>query len=212
MLFIDADALSKLAHWNILPMLPELAATPWSGMATVSSIKFRALRATTAPDGKLFRCPQAAARSVEAIQQMATLGAPDATVLATFADLPEIDPGEATLLALMATSAEDRLLTGDKRALRRLAQLPDAQRWSGRIFTVEQVVACCLHFKGRDWLLEAACPYREMDKAIANCLGSLCDASAPSIREGLTSYIREMDELYSPTLLGRCPETTMSAG
>lgn len=206
MLFIDADALSKLAHWNILPVLPELTATPWSGMATVSSIKFRALKATTAPDGKLFRCPKAAARSVEAIQQMATPGTPDAEVMAIFAGRPEIDPGEATLLALMGAGTQDCLLTGDKRALRALARIPEASRWCGRIFTVEQVVACCLHSKGRDWLLEMACPFKEVDKAVANCLGSDCNASEVSIREGLASYIREMVALRSPSLLGRCPE------
>jgi len=204
MLFIDADALSKLAHWNILAVLPELASTPWSGMATVSSIRFRALKATTVPDGKLFRCPKAAARSVEAIQKMSPLAAPDATLLATFAAVPDIDPGEATLLALVASGPEDRLLTGDKRALRSLARLPEASRWCGRIFTVEQVIACGLKSKGRDWLLQGACPFRDMDKAVANCLGSSCDASETSIREGLASYIREMDRLHDPSLLGRC--------
>ncbi len=211
MLFIDADALSKLAHWSILPLLPELAAIPWSDMATVSSIKFRAQKAATAPDGKLFRCAKAAARSVDAIRQMAVLGAPDASLLATFADMPEIDPGEATLLALVTSSPEHRLLTGDKRALRRLAQLSDRTRWSGRIFTVEQVLAYCLHLKGREWLLQVACPFRELDKAVANCLGSRCDASASAIREGLTSYIGEINGLCSPSLLGECQEPSSVA-
>lgn len=64
MLFIDADALAKLAHWQILPILPTITGMTWNRMATISSLKHRAHRASTKPDGRLFHCPHAAAVSV----------------------------------------------------------------------------------------------------------------------------------------------------
>lgn len=203
MLYVDVDAISKLAHWEILPALPELTGHAWSQMATVSSLKYRAQRAMTAPDGKLFLTTNAAEIAVRALEQMAVLDEPDPDLLAEFAGSTTIDQGEAVLMAVTLQHGGSVLTTGDKRAVRGLAAMPISTRFSGRVRILEQVVAMCLHAKGRAWLLQHACPHRSIDKAVAACLGSTCTASEADIVAGLSSYIGEIDRLCVPTLL--CP-------
>lgn len=122
MLLVDVDAIGKLAHWNILPLLPEILGCPWSEIGTVSSLIYRAKRAITKPDGKVFHTSAAAEIAVEAITHMATdLGKPSAHVLEAMSASNHIDAGEAVLLATIADQPNGAFLTGDKRALRALA-------------------------------------------------------------------------------------------
>lgn len=201
MLYIDVDAVSKLAHWKVLPLLPEITGLPWSSMSSVSSLKHRAHRAIERLDGKLFRSAEAAATAKNALVQMPEAPEPAPDLLAALAGYPDIDSGEAILLALTAQAEDAFLLTGDKRALRRLAQTPLSGRFAGRILLVEQVLMRCLKNPGRLWLLANVCPHREIDKAISICLGSACDASAANIEMGLGSYIAEINALSDPSFL-----------
>lgn len=201
MLYVDVDAVSKLAHWNILPLLPHITGLPWHGMASVSSLKHRAHRAIEKLDGKVFHTVKAATIAKEALIQMQEAGEPDVDLLTALGSYKDIDPGEAVLLSLATGDDSSFLLTGDKRALRRLAKTEFAGRFSGRIVVVEQVLLHCLQYQGRDWVLQHVCPHRQIDKAISICLGSTCEASATDIEQGLTSYIGEIDRLFTPTFL-----------
>lgn len=203
MLFIDADALSKLAHWKILPLLPSLTGIPWSQTATVSTLKYRAHRACTKPDGRLFHCPDSAVIACDLIARMVDAGSPDAALVAPLAGIPDIDPGEAALLALTLQNPGSHFLTGDKRALRGLAPLTLAAQWQDRIWMVEQVVESCLHQHGRDWLLKHVCPFRTLDTAVAMCMGSACSASHADMQAGFTSYIGEIQALRTPSLIAK---------
>jgi hypothetical protein len=204
-LYVDVDAVAKLAHWQLLPELPALTGFPFAQMATVSSLKHRAHRATTQPDGKLFRTAQAAQLAHQTLQQMGSLDAPATDLLAPFADAPGIDSGEAILMAHTLANGGSVLVTGDKRALRALAVLPIAASLAARILILEQIVRKCLGVKGRSWLLVHMCPHREIDKAIGACLGSQCDASEANILQGLQSYASEMENLVTPSLLHPFP-------
>ena len=92
-LLVDVDALCKLAHWDLLPELPNLTGCDWSAMSTVPSLRFRAQRATSAPDGKLFRHARAAKCVLDHLGRMASLPASDTAKLALFQDIPDIDAG-----------------------------------------------------------------------------------------------------------------------
>lgn len=203
MLYVDVDSLSKLAHWNILALLPALTGQPWTSMSTVSSLRHRARRAIENPDGKLFITSMAAKNALKALEQMAVLDEPNPKVLAAFSESKDIDPGEAILMAQTLKSGGGILVTGDKRAIRGLAKMAVAIQFSERILILEQIVMKCLNSKGRQWLLDNVCPHRAIDKAIAACLGSTCQAPDLDIIQGLTSYIHEMEVLHSPSLLLR---------
>lgn len=201
MMYIDVDALSKLAHWNILPLLPSLLAISWKQMATMSSLRYRVQSAIAKPDGKLFHSIQAAKTAAVCIGNMASCGVPDPNIIAAFSDIPQIDAGEAVLFSLLIQDPSARLLTGDKRAVKALARHSLAQAFEGRIICLEQVIAMAMKVKGHAWILENICPQREIDKAVAVVLGSRCDAAEIQIVDGLSSYISELTRLRDPSLL-----------
>lgn len=202
-LLIDIDALCKLAHWRLLGVLPELSGITWTDCATLTSAAFRARKASVQPDGRLFRCTRAADEVIEATALMSTQVAPDIEQLSVLQDLPGIDAGEALLFASAATSSEHRLLTGDKRAIRAIAALADPLRlpYQNKIIVIEQVLNGVLDHMGIAQLREHVCPWANIDVAVRNAMGSRCDAAEQSVREGLDSYIAEMIDLCSPTLI-----------
>lgn len=201
MLVVDVDALSKLAHWNILPLLPNLTGHSWGEIGTVSSLIHRANRAISYPDGKLFHSSDAARVVVDAISRMGSLATVSPEILDVLSGSNQIDTGEAVLLATIADDPGGRFLTGDKRALRALSGLGCAQRFAGKILLVEHILWDCLESKGRDWVLQNICPFRAIDKTISMILGSRCDASIDNLTEGIQSYINEIAVLHNPSLL-----------
>lgn len=202
-LLVDVDVLAKLAHWGMLPELPTFVGVEWAQMSTVASLRFRAQRAASNPDGKLFHSADAAYAVMHALEQMAPLPTVDPTRLAAFQDATDIDAGEAILFALLDGIADRCVLTGDKRAVRALSQLPAARRalLEGRILVLEAVFLKALHLRGIEWLRERVCPSRGLDKTIAIALGGRCDAPPAAVIEALHSYRRELAVLCTPCLL-----------
>jgi hypothetical protein len=201
MVYLDVDAVCKLAHWNVLPLLPKLLQNTWEEMATISSLRFRVDRAKLQPDGRLFQSTSAAEIASACIEKLTSPGIPPAEILAQLVDIPQIDPGEAVLLALVAEDPKGRFLTGDKRALHALAKCAIAGLFAGKIICIEQILDVSLRLKGRDWFLLNVCPQRKIDKAISMILGSQCDASIENLNLGIESYIGELNGLCAPSLL-----------
>lgn len=201
MLYLDVDALCKLAHWNILPVLPELTNCSWVDLATVSSLKYRAIRSLGTPDNKLFHSVAAVQCALGCIERMSPISEPNVDLLEALSASSQIDAGEALLLALTADDPNAYFLTGDKRALKAVSQLDIASSFAGRVIIVEQILWRCLQTKGHEWLLENVCPYKSIDKAISIILGSRCDADALQVCEGLSSYVSQVVDMHNPSLL-----------
>jgi hypothetical protein len=88
------------------------------------------------------------------------------------------------------------LITGDKRALKALAApaLADiAQRIAGRVLCLEQVLLSELDARGASALAAAIEPYRELDTAVRCAVPLPAYATDTVIREGLGSYIGELN-------------------
>jgi hypothetical protein len=203
MLYVDVDALCKLAHWNILPSLSDITGHSWNNIVTMSSLRYRANRAMDCPDGKLFHSSTAAKLAHAYICKMGAPSELQSEILATLADSQQIDTGEALLLSMTANDSHGQFLTGDKRALRALSKLDCASLFVGRILIIEQIISNCLQNQGREWLLMNVCPYNHIDKAVSTILGSRCDGSFESIEAGIVSYIDEIAGLHNPSLLAR---------
>lgn len=202
MLYIDVDAMAKLAHWKILPELIDLLPYSWDQITTVSSLRFRALKSTESPDKKLFHSAEAAQLVVTCMDKMAQPATtPDAELLELFVPVRGIDTGEAVLLSLVTGSESSRFLTGDKRAVRALASMDISNRFEGRIIMIDQVLWRCLEKKGRDWMLERICPFRDFDNSIKVIFGHNCNNVDNQINAALISYINEMSGLCNPSLL-----------
>jgi hypothetical protein len=199
--YLDVDALAKLAHWNILQILPNLLQTTWAEIATVTSVRYRAAAAVKEPNGKLFRCKEAAMQALDCIAKMSPLPEPDSALLDQLVGVHGIDPGEAILLASTASTAEGVFITGDKRALKAIAKHSLASSVEGKILCLEQVLMLCLGAQGREWLLSNLCPWRQIDTAVSMVLGNGCDATESNLSIGLESYIGEIKRLRHPPLL-----------
>ena len=204
-LFIDADALAKLAHWDLLDHLPAFTGVPLERCNTLESIVHRARRARSKPDGRLFLCAEAATRVCDGAGRMGASITPDPATLQALQNVAAIDAGEAVLLSALIMQPASRLLTGDKRALRALATTPEPLRaaFASRILIIEQVLLAALRLHDIGWLRQHVCPWKDADKAVAIAMGSRCDADASACREGLDAYVREIDALCRPTLLAR---------
>lgn len=203
MLLIDADALSKLAHWNLLAEVVHATNAEWSQSATFGSLLHRSRRSIEKPDGKLFRSAEAAGRAVSALKMMLPLPEVNASELSWVQGVSAIDPGEALLIAVARREASARILTGDKRALRALANL-ERSVWmpvAGKVILVEQVLLSCLNRHGIEWLRERVCPAFDFDKTVEIVMGSRCDTPTEAVRDGLTSYIREIRDIVAPSLI-----------
>lgn len=127
----------------------------------------------------------------------------DVELLPDLQNMPGIDAGEAVLISAMAARAETRLLTGDKRCLRALAACDPELRepLAKRVLVVEQILLFALDAHGLEWLRGKVCALRHIDKAVSIVMGSKCDSAESSVREGLRSYIDEMNGLCDPRLL-----------
>jgi hypothetical protein len=205
-LLIDVDAMCKLAHWRLLELLPAITGIAPSACSTLVSTKFRALKSLDKPDGKVFRCVDAAKAVVSAVETFGDLPQPDPELLTQFQDIAGIDAGEAVMLARLIEDPSTLFLTGDKRALRAIATMNDKVRASiaERIVPVECVIKCVLDAFGIDELRARVCTWKDVDKAVAIVMGSRCDQAEASVREGLTCYIGELHALCQPSLIRAC--------
>lgn len=202
-LLIDVDAMCKLAHWNLLSELPQLTGVAWASSSSLASLKYRALKAQSKLDGRLFRSPEAAAEVVRVVALMPQLLQPSTEMLPEFQDISGIDAGEAVLLSALASAPDTMLLTGDKRAVRALAGMDGGVRkgFSRRIVPVELVILGALDQFGLEWLRARVCPWKAIDVAVSVVMGSRCDASEASVRQALTAYLGELTALCDPSLI-----------
>lgn len=176
---------------------------PWASSSSLASLKYRALKAQTKLDGRLFRSPEAAAEVVRVVALMPQLLQPSAEMLPEFQDISGIDAGEAVLLSALASAADTALLTGDKRAVRALAAMEGSVRkaFSRRVLPVERVILGALDRFGLDWLRSRVCPWKAIDMAVTVVMGSRCDATEAAVRQALAAYLGELTALCDPSLI-----------
>ena len=202
-LLVDVDAICKLAHWRLLEHLPTITGVAQPFCSTLVSTKFRALKSLDKPDGKVFRCSDAAMAVVNAVENFGELPQPDPALLNQFQDIVGIDAGEAVMLARLIEDPNTFFLTGDKRALRAVAAMNDQVRATiaERVVPVECIIKCVLDAFGINELRARVCKWKEIDKAVAIVMGSRCDQGESSVREGLDSYLGELHRLCQPSLI-----------
>ncbi|TAK90337.1 MAG: hypothetical protein EPO06_08645 [Burkholderiaceae bacterium] len=207
MLTLDVDAICKLANWRLLDELSNIMHIKPESMMTLGSLIHRAKRSIDKLDTRLFVATDAASNLAEFLRHTSPLPEADPKLLAIFQDVADIDVGEAILFSILIQHPESRFVTGDKRALRALTNVPQGIReaLAGRVICLEQVVAKTLAVYGLERLRKHICPHKDIDRSVANAMGSRCDAGQASVEEGLYSYIEEIRKLYDPSVLADWP-------
>lgn len=190
-LVVDVDALVKLAHWGLLGELEAATGIPPERQATVESIRFRAIRR----DSKLFRDANVANDLAVALNQFSVGWFPDTDVVARLQGNAGLDAGEITLIAMLCSDPQALLVTGDKRALRALAEpgLEDiVERVAGRVLCLEQILLSALDRLGVGALANSIERHRDLDVAIRCAVPLPPYAVEIEVRRGLLSYIDDL--------------------
>lgn len=202
-LLLDADAVSKLAYWELLAEVPSLFEVDWNACATLESVHHRARKAASGARDKLFPTRKDGAYAVEHLKQMLPLPEPSDRIF-KLQEIPQLDAGEAILMAV-AADQNALVVSGDKRAM---VAIGSHVRTSGstdfdqRCICLEQILLMLLRSHGIEWLRRKICPRRGFDKAIDIIFGSQCDAHAEQVEQGLKSYINSLLEGGRPAV--RC--------
>ncbi len=125
-----------------------------------------------------------------------------------FDDALDIDTGEAILFSASAHYAGCLVSTGDKRSLRALATLPNAQpiidRLAGRVICFEQIVLRIIDRFGFDLVRSKVVPASDCDTALRAAFGSGLEATEESVRHCLAAYIGYLRDETGPLLINDC--------
>lgn len=192
---LDADLISKLAHWDLLELLPQLLGCTRQQMATLASVPSRAKRAATGERDKLFASAEVGLRALNFLGTIGKLPPPNVLVLQRLQGEPAIDAGEALLIA--SSTLNDLILTGDKRSVEALSRLAKSEPPLTRhMLCLEHLLLRLLAILSVEVLRARVRLHPKIDKAVLAIFGSQCQASEADIREGLQSYIRDIE--------GRC--------
>jgi hypothetical protein len=136
-----------------------------------------------------------ACTSLVPLAESMSSGAPISTAsLEKLTPIDRIDVGEAQLLAAVADLG-DLLLTGDKRALVAVGQLPNfPPLLAGKIATMEAVLISLCSKLGGDAVCAAVQPIIEKDQMIRACLSP----GSGDPRIGLRSYFESLKREVAP--------------
>ena len=189
--FVDNDAILKLAAWDLLDLLVEILRVEKQALRVLPTLKYQ-LNSTKWIEKY----------GIEACQKVRAFIAdlPELEENAALADsLPKckgIDTGEKLLLAATTNTEVFFLTTGDKNFLR---ALPNAAGYGALVGNLERRVVCLeqilwLGTRSRSHALiqEGVKKNPECDKATQAIFGSRLDAPLVQVEEGFQSYVNSL--------------------
>lgn len=125
---------------------------------------------------------------------VAVIPAPSPTTLELFRNIPNVDPGEAQLLALCIERG-DILVTSDKRALRAVAAVPElAGRLAGKVVLLEAILLELCSLKGEAHVRTNCAPAVGFDAMFAVCFSS----GNLDVVGSLRTYLDESRRTFAP--------------
>jgi hypothetical protein len=190
-LLIDSDAFSKLGAAGLLQEAAKVLGVPWSECHRLAALPYMLKKGRFAK--KLG--PSLCAELLPLAEQLLVVPAGPAELVETLTAIPGIDPGEALLFAAAANS-KDLLLSGDKRALRSVKEVPGlAERLKRRVVTLEAILLALCTKMGDDHLRSMVGPVLSLDTVIRI---AFLDARPA---EGLKSYFDAQAKEVAPLVL-----------
>lgn len=148
------------------------------------------------------------ATAIDRVESYQSINTTDAQVLAELQSLErfrnQIHVGETALIAATCIFEDFVLLSGDKVCFKTLPQVPADTygRLCGHVVCLEQIVLKLIHVLGFDAVQARIRPFAHCDKGIHICFGYSEPALENDVREGLQSYIKELERLC-PDLLAK---------
>lgn len=164
----DNDILFKLAHCDLLPLLPDFLGVDAKEIYILPSCIFKLRRVLKADAPVLARIESFCASATTVTED-----AVDSETLTTLIDTGA-DPGEALLAATVSRIPDALLVTGDKRAIRALNKLPDGRlrdALARRIVCFESLVMGMMKTYGFDRLQPHFCAGVKCDALLNMAFG-----------------------------------------
>jgi len=194
-LLVDSDAFCKLGVCGLLTdavAVLEIEADQWARLPALPHMLRRGSLVRRYGDEN---CALLAAIAAPAL----VAPSPSVEWLDRLVSTPDIDVGEAQLLALTAERGL-LLMTGDKRALRAVASVPGfAERLSGRIVVLEAVLLALCRSKGTEAVRAAVRPIVAIDQSVKIAFSS----GNPDCEAALWSYFDDLQRHVLPLQLWR---------
>lgn len=191
---LDNDLVYKVARLDLLPELDALlvawgSRVPYGRLGTARHV-LRTFRQPPPTD----RWPvsgQQAALDAFLLNRCVSLRASDAILMARLADVRGIDSGEVQLFARAMELTDAIIVTGDKNAMRALAQnaqLTDiTTALAGKLVSFEMVLACISRRCGAGRIRAANATYPGVDGALASACSRSSDDTV--LRRNLERYV-----------------------
>ncbi len=194
--FLDVDALHKLGAYDGLDASLVLLQVRPSDVRVPGTARFKLRLADPAAATKRHG-PALATRLTTFISSVSqiTEGLTE-TEKIELAGIPGLDPGELLLVAMACREDDALIVTGDKNALRTLANDPrcaaHASKLAGRVVCLEQVLFDLMKLHGFDWLWTRVQASPGTDRGISMVVAPGMGASEVNAREGFTSLINHL--------------------
>ncbi|MBX3648872.1 MAG: hypothetical protein KF853_13535 [Rhodocyclaceae bacterium] len=202
-LFIDNDALLKLASYDLLDTALTMFNIRPEDIHVLATARYALLPAKD----RLRHCKiEECASRLESFLAKATKLTPDGLnvgMLDALTSKPGIDPGEALMLGTAASAPDSHIITGDKRALEALQAgkgLDDVcEALAGRVLSLELLFLFLV--EGDFAQVQAHVRSRPgVDKALTYAFGVSTPANLDSVRAALDSYVGHLRHLTGSLL------------
>ena len=199
-LLLDTDAFCKLGAGGQLQSVAAIVGVSWAECLRLPALPQMLRRGSLARRLGAGLCAQL----LPLAEGIGAVSVAPAAYVDQLSGLTAVDPGEAQLLAHVAVSG-DLLLTGDKRALRAVKDVPGLiAPLAGKIVLPEAILLALCIQRGDDQIRTAMAPALALDTMLRTCFS----AGNPTPRDGLASYFRsavhDLDPLvlWSPSAAG----------
>ena len=192
-LLVDTDVFCKLAVSNLFLDAIQLLGADFNTCGRLAALPHMLAR------GSLRRGygPEACDGLLPEVLSMPTVVVPRGPLFDQLAAIPSIDPGEAQLYAVSAESGS-LVMTGDKRALNSLKQVPLAlNALSGRIVVFEAILIALCNLLGTEVVRERIQRVSSLDTVVQVCFS----VGNQHPTRGLVSYLNDLARDVLPLTL-----------
>lgn len=197
MYLLDSDAARKLCQYQLIHELTRALECALADLAVLPQLIFQ-LRLNNPENAlKKLGSEESVTMAIELVRHANTVEVlmEQSNHILDF-DRPDIDSGEAVLFAALYQNAQDRLISGDKRAFVALSNVTDPISTEGiwaRLICLEEAILLILEREGFDQVSAKVRARPDVDKAISLVFGRSQTANHASALEALTSYIKDLD-------------------
>ena len=197
MYLLDSDAARKLCQYQLIHELTRALECALADLAVLPQLIFQ-LRLNNPENAlKKLGSNESVTMAIELVRHANTVEVliEQSNHILDF-ERPDIDSGEAVLFAALYQNAQDRLISGDKRAFVALSNITDPIPTEGiwaRLICLEEAILLILEREGFDLVSAKVRARSDVDKAISMVFGRTQAANHASVLEALNSYIKDLD-------------------